>query len=45
MIEVYGMFINWLFTFKLSGVPVGFILMACIVFLVIVSYILGSIRN
>lgn len=42
-LDVYGMFVEFLFTYSLSGIPVGFIILACLVFSAIVFYILGSV--
>lgn len=44
ILSCFGIFINFLFFYTLSGIPVGYIILSCIVFMVIVDYILGSVR-
>ena len=41
---VYRLFVQWLFSYKLSGIAVGWIILACIIFTLVFNYILGRIR-
>lgn len=43
-IHCYRLFIDFLFRFTLSGVPVGYILLACILMSLIIHYMLGVIK-
>lgn len=44
IIRCYGMVVEFLFTYTLSGVPVGYLIAACLIFMIVVRYILGGIR-
>ena len=43
-IHCYKLFIEFLFRFSLSGIPVGFIIMACIVMSLIIHYLIGVVK-
>ncbi len=43
-IQIYKRYIEFLFRFSLSGIPVGYILMACIIMLLIYHYLIGALK-
>lgn len=43
-LSAYKLYVDWLFTFKLSGISVGYIILALIVFGIVFHYILGRIK-
>lgn len=42
-LQCYQLFINWLFSFSLSGIPVGYFILACMVFSLIGYYLVRRI--
>ena len=40
-LQCYQMFIQWLFTFSLNGIPVGYFILACMVFSLVAYYFVG----
>lgn len=44
MISCYGLFVDWLFSYAIGGIPVAFIMIAGILFMTVVNYILKGIR-
>lgn len=44
LIGCYRLFVQFLFSYSFSGIPVGFIILACMIFMIVVYYILGSVR-
>lgn len=43
-VSCYKLFIDWLFTYSISGIPVGYIFLACLLFEFFVFYILGGLK-
>lgn len=44
LLQCYQMFVAFLFSYTLSGIPVGYLIAACCILAAIVRYILGGIR-
>lgn len=44
MMGCYRLLVQWLFSYKLSGISVGYIILACLVFVLVFNYVLGRIR-
>lgn len=44
VLDLYTLYVNFLFSYKLASVPVGYILIACIALRLIVYFILHSVR-
>lgn len=44
ILQCYKLLVDFLFVYKLAGVPVGYIIAACFIFVIVVRYILGGIK-
>lgn len=44
VLDVYKMYIDFLFSYSLSGIPVGYIFIACVALELIIYFILHSVR-
>lgn len=44
LISCFAEWINFLFRYSIGGIPLGVYIVSCLVFIVIVHYILGSMR-
>lgn len=44
IIACYKLFVDWLFSYKISGVQIGFILLACLVLGIIEHYLVGRLK-
>lgn len=44
ILTCYKMYVEWLFTYKIAGIAVGYIILACLVMGVIEHFIIGRLK-